>query len=58
MVFSKLKAHLRAAGAQTYDALWRTVGDIGSLSEPRECWNFLKYAGDASDQKHDVPAGR
>jgi transposase len=49
MAFSKLKAHLRAAGARTYDALWRAVGDICSLFEPRECWNFLSHAGYASD---------
>jgi len=49
MAFSKLKAHLRAARARTYDALWRAVGDICSLFEPRECWNFLSHAGYASD---------
>jgi transposase len=49
MAFSKLKAHLRAAGARTYDALWRAVGDICSLFNPRECWNFLSHAGYASD---------
>ncbi len=49
MAFAKLKAHLRAARARTYDALWRAVGDICSLFEPRECWNFLRHAGYASD---------
>ena len=49
MAFAKLKAHLRAAGARTYDALWRTVADICSLFEPRECWSFLRHAGYASD---------
>ena len=49
MAFAKLKAHLRAAGARTYDALWRAVGDICSLFEPRDCWNFLSHAGHASD---------
>ena len=49
MAFSKLKAHLRAAGARTYDALWRAVGDICSLFQPRECWNYLSHAGYASD---------
>lgn len=49
MAFAKLKAHLRAAHARTYDALWRAVGDICSLFEPRECWNFLRHAGYASD---------
>jgi transposase len=49
MAFAKLKAHLRAAGARTYDALWRAVGDICTLFEPRQCWNFLRHAGYASD---------
>src|SRR3990172_637172 len=31
MAFAKLKAHRRAAGARTYDALWRAVGNICSL---------------------------
>jgi transposase len=46
--FSKLKAHLRKAGARTFDALWRAIGDICDLFEPQECWNFLKAAGYAS----------
>jgi transposase len=49
MAFAKLKAHLRAAGARTYEALWRAVGDICALFDPRECWNFLKHAGYAPD---------
>jgi transposase len=49
MAFAKLKAHLRAAGARTYEALWRAVGNICELFDPRECWNFLKHAGYASD---------
>jgi transposase len=49
MAFAKLKAHLRPAGARTYDTLWRAVGDICSLFQPRECWNFLRHAGYASD---------
>lgn len=49
MAFAKLKAQLRAAGAHTWDNLWRAVGDICLLFEPRECWNFLKHAGSAHD---------
>ena len=49
MAFAKLKAHLRAAGARTYETLWRAVGDICSLFQPRECWNLLRHAGYASD---------
>jgi transposase len=45
MAFSKLKAHMRAAQARTCDALWKAIGDICSLFEPEECWNFFKAAG-------------
>ena len=45
MAFSKLKAHLRRAGARTIDALWRAVGEICGLFLPEECWNFFKAAG-------------
>jgi len=31
------------------DALWRAVGDICSLFEPRERWSFLSHAGYAAD---------
>ncbi len=47
--FAKLKAHLRKAGARTFEALWRAVGDICGLFEPKECWNYLKAAGYASN---------
>ena len=49
MAFSKLKAHMRAAQARTYDALLEVIGDICSLFEPEECWNFFNAAGYASD---------
>ncbi len=49
MAFSKLKAHMRAAQARTCDALWKAIGEICSLFEPEECWNFFKAAGYASD---------
>lgn len=49
MAFSKLKAHLRAASARTFDALWKAVGDICDLYDPEECWNYFKAAGYASD---------
>ena len=45
MAFSKLKAHLRAACARTFDALWQAVGSICDLYDPDECWNFFKAAG-------------
>jgi transposase len=48
MAFTKLKAHLRAASARTFDTLWRAVGDIRDLNHPDECWNYFKAAGYAS----------
>jgi transposase len=48
MAFSKLKAHLRARAARTFDALWQAVGDICDLYKPDECWNYFKAAGYAS----------
>jgi transposase len=48
MAFSKLKAHLRAANARTFDDLWKAVGDISKLYEPQQCWNYFKAAGYAS----------
>ena len=49
MAFSKLKAHLRAAGARTFDALWRAIGGICDLFSPQECWNYFAAAKYASD---------
>jgi transposase len=49
MAFAKLKTLLRKAKARTYEALWRAVGDISNLFEPRECWNYLKAAGYVAD---------
>ena len=48
MAFSKLKAHLRAACARTFDTLWKAVGNICDLYQPDECWNYFKAAGYAS----------
>ena len=47
--FAKLKAHLRRIGARTYDQLIAAIGDICSLFDPTECWNFFHAAGYASD---------
>ena len=49
MAFSKLKAHLRKAGARTFDALWRAVGSVCDLFSPAECSNYIKAAGYASE---------
>jgi len=47
--FSKLKAHLRAAAARTFDDIEAAIGSICKLDEPDECWNYFKAAGYASD---------
>lgn len=49
MAFSKLKAHLRRIEARTFDQLIQALGDICTLFDPNECWNFFKAAGYASD---------
>lgn len=49
MAFAKLKAHLRAANARTFDTLVTALGDICRLFNPDECWNYLKAAGYASN---------
>lgn len=49
MAFAKLKAHLRAAAARSFDALWKAIGNICDLFSRTECWNYLKEAGYASD---------
>lgn len=46
--FSKLKAHLRAAAARTFDDLEAAIGSICKLYEPDECWNDFKAVGYAS----------
>jgi transposase len=45
MAFSKLKAHLRKAAAQTFDALIDALGDICNLYNPDECRNYFNAAG-------------
>jgi transposase len=49
MAFSKLKAHLRAKAARTFDGLWKAVGDICGLFDRSDCWNYFKAMGYASD---------
>lgn len=49
MAFSKLKAHLRRAGARTIDDLWQATGQICNLFTPQECWNFFKAMNYAAD---------
>jgi transposase len=49
MAFAKLKAHLRKAAARTFDALIDAIGDICSLFQPTECWNYFTKAGYGSN---------
>ena len=45
MAFSKIKAHLRAAAARTFDALTNALGSICNLFDRTECTNYFKAAG-------------
>lgn len=49
MAFSKLKAHLRAASARSFEGLTTALGDICALFTPQECQNYFEAAGYASD---------
>ncbi len=42
--FSKLKSHLRKAGARTFTDLFHALGQICDLFSPQECWNHFKAA--------------
>jgi transposase len=42
--FSRIKSHLRKAEARTLDALWRAIGDICDLVEPKACRNYFTAA--------------
>jgi hypothetical protein len=48
MAYAKLKAHMRAASARTFDDLVSALGNICDLYTPQECWNFINVAGYAS----------
>ena len=43
--FSQIKAHLRKVEARTVEALWRAIGDICDLVEPKLCRNYFTAAG-------------
>ena len=45
MAFAKLKAHLRAKAVRTIDDLWKAIGQICDLFEPKECKNYFVAAG-------------
>lgn len=45
MAFSKLKTLVRKAAARTYEALWRTVGQVCDLFTENDCRNFFEAAG-------------
>lgn len=48
MAVSKLKAHLRRTGAQTFDQLIQAIGEICHLFTPDKCRNGFKAAEYAS----------
>jgi transposase len=45
MAFSKLKAHLRRAGARTFDQMFDALAEVCDLSTPQESWNYFCEAG-------------
>ncbi len=45
MAFSKLKAHLRKAGARTFDDVWKAIGEVCHMFTPMECRNFFRAVG-------------
>jgi len=45
MAFSKLKAHLRAAAARTFDDLTKALGAICDFFNHTDCFNYFKAAG-------------
>jgi transposase len=45
MAFSKLKTLLRKAAARTYEQVWKSLGEICDLFEPKECRNYFQAAG-------------
>jgi transposase len=45
MAFSKLKAHLRKAGARSFTDLFQVLAQICDLFSPQECWNYFNAAG-------------
>ena len=45
MVFSKLKALLRAAEARTMSDLWQAIAEALKRFTPKECRNYLVAAG-------------
>ena len=49
MAFAKLKAHLRAAAARTFNELDKAIGNICDLFSPEECSNYFRHSGYVSD---------
>ena len=47
--FSKLKAMLRRIGERTVSGLWRLIGHLVDLFQPRECANYFSSCGDEPD---------
>ncbi len=45
MVFSKMKAQLRAAAIRTVDALWNALGKIALTLTPKQCANYIRHCG-------------
>jgi transposase len=48
-VFSKLKTLLRKAEERTVDATWKRIGAFLEAFAPRECINYFRNSGSASN---------
>lgn len=48
MMFAKLKALLRKAGARTVEGLWAAIGALLDRITPAECRNYIRHCGYAS----------
>ena len=44
-MWAKVKAHLRKAAAQSFDALWRAVGEALASVTEEDCRGFFRHCG-------------
>ena len=51
-LFAKLKALLRKAATRSLDALWRAVGELLDMFQPKECANYFANSGYLSPKRN------
>jgi len=51
-LFAKLKALLRKAATRSLDALWRAVGELLDMFQPKECANYFANSGYLSPKRY------